>query len=457
MKKIFVMLVIGVFTCSGMYAQSVWEEHDSNYPEPILGMVIDVVDENVAWTAGITGDYSASPWVGYFTDHSFSRTLDGGQTWQIGNFPSSGYGYFSDLSALNGNVAWLAYVDFNEGNKVFKTIDGGQTWETLDVPVSVFVNTVHFWDATSGFCMGDPDAENFEIFTTGNGGDYWQRVPPADMPPILEGELGLATFDAVEGDNFYFITNYSRIYHSPDKGYTWEVWNAPVEAFPDAMTVGNGGHCLVAMGDYIDTVNYNQIFHLYRTTNGGVSWEDLTPIDNNYAVSGLKYIPGSNNVVIGAFRTNNLMGPFETRISEDEGETWTTIDTGTPVYNFGFWNNSTGYASEYENNGLPTNIYKYVGNAIVGMFKPDKAEARFGVMPNPSPDGVFTVTVQSEQPDDFVLLVNDVNGKLISKQTFANTALINQTVDLGNLPAGMYSFTISNKTGHVTEKAFKVK
>ena len=66
-------------------------------------------------------------------------------------------------------------------------------------------------------------------------GKTWQEVPKENIPPANEGEGGFAasgTCLTVSGDKYAWIgsggVEASRVFHSADKGQSWQVAETPV-------------------------------------------------------------------------------------------------------------------------------------------------------------------------------------------------------------------------------------
>lgn len=439
-------------TVAGALQAQVWEAKPVSFSDPTMGWDISAASADVAWLLGNSGDYSASPWNFDFAGHNFARTTDGGQTWTAGEYPSSGAGYPSNIFGLDANVAWVSYVDFGEGNKLFKTIDGGQNWSPQNIALNTWINFVHFWDGTSGLAMGDPDDTSFEIFVTGNGGADWERIATANIPAFEAGEFGASDIYAVSGSNVVFVTNFGRVYHSANKGYNWDAWPAPLNGFPDAVALGVSGHTVVSFGDYSDTITFNHKCHLFRTDGSG-TWTDITPTDNNFAVAGLQYIPGTGTL-IGTFRQNNANGPFQTRISYDDGSTWTTIDEGAHIFKLDFVNATAGWGSEYKNSSDPSVAYSYAGDPLSSLFDPIALKTELLVYPNPT-SGIVQFSLPATNAESYLVLVNDEKGRLVRRMEVRQPMGANVELNLAGLPPGQYTISLSNSEGVASQKLLK--
>src|SRR5688572_16252935 len=188
MKKPLLILC-GLLSMS-LVSRSQWSSQnsgftlDGTYPDDIKA-----VDSNVVWITGAAGDGSG---VGV---QEFSRTIDGGNTWQSGLVTTDTNYRFSNIMAINADLAWATMyknVAAQEG-RIFRTTDGGATWVAMDstnifVTINLsFPNFTYFWNAAEGFSVGDPASGYYEIYTTADSGTTWQRVPSANIPAPTSG------------------------------------------------------------------------------------------------------------------------------------------------------------------------------------------------------------------------------------------------------------------------------
>ena len=93
-----------------------------------------------------------------------------------------------------------------------------------------------------------------------------------------------------------------------------------------------------------------------------------------------------------------------------------------------------------------------VVNLIVGVNKIE-ALSNFAVYPNPN-TGFFTVNVELTTMQDFQIMLTDVLGRQIQLQNF-NASEITQSIDLSNMPNGIYFLTVQTAEGRMTEKVVK--
>ena len=99
------------------------------------------------------------------------------------------------------------------------------------------------------------------------------------------------------GGEIWFESTAGRVFHSPDYGNTWNVINGPLHmpfflmAVDDTKTVYMG----YSMSDNPD--GSDPLTSLYRSSDNGISWEDITPLDNGWWIFDIEPVPGTNTIV----------------------------------------------------------------------------------------------------------------------------------------------------------------
>lgn len=455
MKKLYFSLFLALIFGKNLLGQS-WTNHNPGFPDPTLGCSsLDVVNENVIWA--VFTHYSVTDTLfGFFQDSICLVTVstDGGATWTTHQAPMGNPAFVANITAIDGNVAWLSGLDGGGGgSKILKTVDGGATWAEQTSaawdPVASWADFVYFKSPAVGIAMGDPRNGEFEIYITANGGQFWTPVPGSNIPDPLPGEYGYNGDYDVVGNTIWFGTSMGGVYRSTTSGSSWERFESgQPEGYLD---FGDNMHGIYWHNDYNN-------FHSYasRSTDGGETWTELTslPEGGNYRLESLRYIPGSNYIILSTTQTSILTGVYKTYVSKDDGDTWLQIDEGHHLLWMDFINPETGWGGQSQKLSGPSYLFEYTGSPIAGLFGPKPLEAEVSVYPNPVSD-IVNVEVQSSQPTDYLLLVNDSQGHLVKKLTIEKTASFRQTLDLGGLPAGAYTVTVSNATGCETRTVIK--
>jgi len=220
-------------------------------------------------------------------------------------------------------------------SRIYHTADGGQHWQlqlTNKNPKGFF-DSIAFWDSKHGIVLGDPIPDSagklhFELLETDDG-ETWHEIPITALPEAIDGEGAFAASNsciailrgygnrgpsaleskpdpsnqksrkgetwksgpsgprqapqsegalAPAGGNIWFATGgkVARVFHSPDRGEHWEVFDTPIVHGPESAGIfsiafRNANEGVIAGGDYkqpnADGPN------LAFTHDGGKTWQ----------------------------------------------------------------------------------------------------------------------------------------------------------------------------------------
>lgn len=230
---------------------------------------------------------------------------------------------------------------------LFKTGDtGSMELVYKEEDEKAFYDAMTFWNDKEGIAMGDPTDGCLSIILTRDGGKNWNKIPCNVLPPVIEGEAAFAASNsniAVRGDHTWILSGgmKSRVFYSPDKGVTWEVFETPLAQ----GTPTSGGYSI----DFYDDLNGVIIGGDYTapelnkankaiTTDGGETWQLVSDGKDPGYKSSVRYVPGGN--------ANEIVSVGFTGISysNNKGETWKKLsDEG--FFTIRFVNDSTAYAA----------------------------------------------------------------------------------------------------------------
>jgi hypothetical protein len=292
---------------------------------------------------------------------------------------------------------------------------------------------------------GDTDAGEFSVFHTEDGGSTWTSLPTNQIPDAISNEF--STAGQTMGEYLWFTTNYGRLYKSPDRGFHWEVYQSILNnlegvSFSDTL---NG----IALYGFV-TLDFNTS-PIIITSDGGKTWKklDITPLGPKTGIFGACYIPNSSYIMLTTAKNSLLTGDFATWISPDRGETWQQISSGENIYTLNFLDASTGWGGEGQQLAHPTRMFQYTGSPLVGLFSDKALVVDWDVFPNPTADHL-QVRVHEDVPASYLLLVNDLQGKLILCKDWDGVGTLD--LDLGMCPDGMYTVTLASNAGKAVRK-----
>jgi photosystem II stability/assembly factor-like uncharacterized protein len=268
---------------------------------------VSAVSRLVAWASGTHGTYL--------------RTTDG-LHWTPAQVPGAEALDFRGAVAFSADEAFLMSSGPGDQSRIYHTSDAGRHWalQFTNPNPKGFFDCMAFWDPAHGVILGDPVPDEsgkpkFQLFTT-NDGQSWGPLATSQLPPALEGEAAFAasntclailnsrnsgsstngkgtTSSRAGGDqqgegasapertgpdsNIWFATGgrATRVFHSADRGVTWQVFDTPILHGPDSTGIfsiafRDPRHGVIAGGDSKHPKQDGP--NLAFTTDGGKSW-----------------------------------------------------------------------------------------------------------------------------------------------------------------------------------------
>jgi photosystem II stability/assembly factor-like uncharacterized protein len=310
------------------------------------------------------------------------RTIDGGVHWHdvspqaLLRVPSEKI----TTNFLTGSLTWVAFPGSDEeSTHILRTSDSGHTWQETTIPTTL-VAQITFIDAQTGWLLSkhsvSESAETAELFHTGNGGKNWTRVATvlassADLPvpghlPFSGKKTGIRFLNETTGwiTGSVPVNGSLLLYRTNDGGVTWSPQSlvlAPAERsaqlsitpptfftltdgiLPVRAETENGSHLNmyvthdggvswqqttplmigVTVSDFLDMKHgwASDGTHLYATGDGGLHWTQLSSHMNWHGLSHLDFVTSETGWAIGSVQTND---PSFLKTT-DGGRTWTVI------------------------------------------------------------------------------------------------------------------------------------
>jgi photosystem II stability/assembly factor-like uncharacterized protein len=300
-------------------ARAQWRTQESGSTASLRG--VSAVDAQVVWASGSNG--------------TVLLTTDGGRQWRrVPPPPGSDSLDFRDVQGVSATTAFVMSAGPSAQSRIYKTTSAGREWtlQHRGADSSFFLDAVAFWDARHGVAMSDPVGGRFAVLTTSDGGASWRRVPPSRRPPAVEGEAGFAAGGAalaVQGagaaGHAWFGTGgrAARVFHSSDRGQSWQVAAVPLASGAPsqgvfALAFADARHGVAVGGDY--AADTSRAATVALTRDGGRSWARPTGTPPGGYRSGLALVPGTGG------RTFVAVGTSGSDRSTDGGESWQPLD-----------------------------------------------------------------------------------------------------------------------------------
>ncbi|WP_424494220.1 WD40/YVTN/BNR-like repeat-containing protein [Salinimicrobium sp. GXAS 041] len=335
MKKIFILIAILFAACNSEEKEQRKKafsevEVEVVFEDSISIRAIDVIGHNVAF-AGSNGMY------GLYNAAQHKTKVNKIQHDSI-------YPEFRAVASTSQDFFMLSVAN---PALLYKTGDAGKmrlVYQEEDE--KVFYDSMMFWNDTEGIAMGDPLDNCLSIIITRNGGKTWKKVSCDNLPETMEGEAAFAASNsniAIKGDKTWIISGgkTSRVFFSPDKGKTWDVFDTPIvqgEATTGAYSLDfydeNTG--IIFGGDY--TKPEDNKANKAITKDGGKTWQLVSPGSGPGYKSSVRFVPNSKGEEIVAVGFTGIA------YSSNRGKSWNDLsDEG--FYTLRFLNDSTAYAA----------------------------------------------------------------------------------------------------------------
>src|SRR5215469_15995138 len=295
---------VAIFLLATAAAQSGPRIQFSHTTESLRG--VSAVSRRVAWASGTHGTYL--------------RTVDGGEVWTPAQVPDANSLDFRAVVAFSADEAFLMSSGPGDRSRIYHTLDGGQHWnlQFTNTNPKGFFDAMAFWDPKHGIVVGDPVPDEagklkFALLMTDDG-QTWHAISPAQLPDAVEGEGAFAASNtciaivprwgqlpsavqsgearpaaaATSADspdpNIWLATGgkVARVFHSADRGHTWQVFDTPILHGPDSAGIfsiafRDPQHGVIAGGDYKRPRDDGP--NLASTNDGGQTWtlSDIRP------------------------------------------------------------------------------------------------------------------------------------------------------------------------------------
>jgi len=209
-----------------------------------------------------------------------------------------------------------------------------------------FYDAMTFWNNKEGIAIGDPTNNCISIIITRDGGRTWKKLSCDLLPEVIEGEAAFAASNsniAIKGDKTWILSGgmTSRVYFSPDKGETWEVFDTPLldgKATTGGYTMDfyDENFGIILGGDY--TNPEGNTGNKAITTDGGKTWELIAEGQEPGYKSSVRFMPNTGGEKIIATGFSGIS------ISKDSGKTWEEL-SNEGFYTLRFKNDSVAYAA----------------------------------------------------------------------------------------------------------------
>lgn len=448
MKKIL-LSALALIVSSSAFSQY-WSTQNTSFTTPSRGISgMEVFDANTVWAFAYDGQTSTN------NVQEFTKTSNGGTTWTSGTinvgFPTL---TITNISGVSGTTAWVGALESTNSDglgAVYKTVNGGVTWteqQTFSTSGESYLNFVHAFDANNVVAGGDPEGNEYELYTTSNGGTSWTRVPAANVPNPSNGEYGYNAGYYAVGNNIFFYTNKGRIYKSTDKGLNWTIaFTGSTYSLTDFggaavsgdMAWSDANKGIVLKKNYSGTTP--TALAIYRTLDGGATWSTVTFTGITAAsnINDITYVPGTD-ILVATSSSQTTGGSWK---SLDNGSTWTALDSGVQHLGVRCSDANTCYSGGFNTSATFGGMFKSSQNLGVADVK--KGISALSIYPNPT-KGEINIKTDKKIKSSTVL---DLSGKVLLQTS-------SEKANISSFTKGTYLLKVEFADGtSKTEKIIK--
>jgi photosystem II stability/assembly factor-like uncharacterized protein len=397
---------------------------------------IEILDEQTAWAISAPSQFNSGQ-----APHLL-KTTDGGQNWSSQPIALATDFSGMDMHVFNAQKAFASLTNGDGEGALIKTEDGGNTW-SLDYISAACGGYIHFFNDLEGLMIDDGTIE-----ITQDGGATW--LAPDNVPEIAPGDIPNVQFngqhyDEAKGDQFWYVSiQNQKLFRTKDRGLNWESF--PTPGFFNSIAMKDSLNGLAVEVGLYNTSLYLDSTTVFRTQDGGESWEVVATRSDDFTLRQIEYVEGSEASYVASSAYN-----ASTSFSNDDGETWTFIDENFFADVVRFYDNQTGWcAKAWANEGYEPVIYKWNGDPFPELIVNTQEEPTPNILvhtfPNPCTE-VLNVAIPTIWPGTIRhLQLLDATGKVVQQQT-TGSAERQWQLDVSTLPGGKYFLEVQTETG----------
>jgi len=383
------------------------------------------------------------------------KTTDGGLNWRI----------ILDNGIVNkyGNVFGYSFpsTDFiiisTQDDDIQRTLDGGLTWDTLTTNLNCLLGPFDF--NKKGFGIAHAymfEKDSFLLIQSTDHGSTWsilENQPNFDVkidPKIISDSIITCISYNLDSMFYYFC-------RSDDKGNTWNhypIFKTKNRESPQKYVFINdtvGWFTLFRPDTLIDPQIGDNI--ILKTTDGGKTW--LKKLDKRF---------DPPHVLLDIQFVDSLKGMCPSRslllvYTTDGGETWVQdssfiLDDICSIVNY----LTFPTPRKFMIGTFDGKVFKYDEDGFSNIEEEFENINTSQVFPNPV-SSKFEFKIDLNYPQSFKIEIFDIlgNSALPAINCFSEAGTYSQSIDISNLPKGMYYIITNANNQRTATKLIKVE
>lgn len=352
------------------------------------------------------------------------RTTDGGASWEIESIPGTYLFSIKFADELNGVIT--GHDQSCTCALIRNTTDGGKTWSDENTYQGSFgIYEVEFADRTTGYGGG----YNGAILKTTDAGKSWTPTPTGTgdvFVMVAAPHPDTAYAVAGEGQNFFAP---DKLYRSVDGGASWQV----IQEYAGILTVSSIDFMNAREGIMLVYDAEGPSNRVLKTTDAGETWRTiLTSTNATHTLGAVDMTPDGQGLAVGSASTMAW--------TTDGGENW-SIEYLTPEIDF---TNAIVQDGFFYAVGYPGIVARK--SAPVAGVEDDGGRTAAASITSLG-NGAFLFSLEKETRASLTLY--DGLGRIAATGTYDGSPL---TLDLHSLPSGIYLYRFTSEGEAITGK-----
>ena len=276
-------------------------------------------------------------WEGSGVPSELWRSEDSGRHWTA--MSSVSYARVDTLIPNPHDADHLYMVDrfFRRSATLWETRDAGETWQLVHMPnASTFIGVIksdgegNFFAGSERWLKAREDSDlvdwNPALLASRNAGGAWEWITRIGFSKTYWSIYRNDSIEALAINSEHIIAHTGQGYVcSDDGGQTWERFESPRD-------VGSAGsYAVVAVDPHDSSVWWLSLRGVWRSTDGGTTWEECGPIEGLYDRRGNSTVEwffgedaGARGLILDPSREGHVAVAAGDTVwnSTDAGQTW---------------------------------------------------------------------------------------------------------------------------------------